>query len=608
MVLSSILIGGLWPTLVQQLQVKPNEQAKESPYIARSIENTRAAYGVKDVTVTSYAATETIDQASVKRDQSTLDSIRLIDPNLLGPTFQQLQQIKGFYSFAGSLDIARLLVNGKPQTTVASVREVNLDGIPESQRNWVTSTLIYTHGIGMVAAPDNSVAADGQPNFIEADVPPSGALNIKEPRIYFGEQSPLYSIVGAPAGSQPRELDYPDDKVASGQQNNTYNGTGGVPVGSLLNRFLFAARFSEQNILLSSQINDASRILYVREPRARVEKVAPWLTVDSDAYPVVLNGRITWVLDGYTTTSKYPYSQTTRLTDAVTDSVTTPALDLRGVSVNYMRNAVKATVDAYDGTVQLYAWDDQDPILKTWAKAFPNTVKPKSAIPADLVQQLRYPEDLFKVQREVLKKYHITDAPSFFSGENFWIIPEDPTRGGGMQPPYFLSLKMPGASAQQFSVTSTYAPQKRPSLAGLLVVNSEQVQDRRVQVVDVRATGDRVGAEFVGHAVGVAAFHAAAGEPHREGGRVEEAQPRRRVEVDRRPVVVGAQRPVEPLRHVGRGARDAGRERRPGSDREVGRPLPAAQDEVARQRGLEHGGHEQGDERGPARLAPGVAL
>ena len=473
MVLSSILIGGLWPTLVQQLQVKPNEQAKESPYIARSIENTRAAYGVKDVTVTSYAATETIDQASVKRDQSTLDSIRLIDPNLLGPTFQQLQQIKGFYSFAGSLDIARLLVNGKPQTTVASVREVNLDGIPESQRNWVTSTLIYTHGIGMVAAPDNSVAADGQPNFIEADVPPSGALNIKEPRIYFGEQSPLYSIVGAPAGSQPRELDYPDDKVASGQQNNTYNGTGGVPVGSLLNRFLFAARFSEQNILLSSQINDASRILYVREPRARVEKVAPWLTVDSDAYPVVLNGRITWVLDGYTTTSKYPYSQTTRLTDAVTDSVTTPALDLRGVSVNYMRNAVKATVDAYDGTVQLYAWDDQDPILKTWAKAFPNTVKPKSAIPADLVQQLRYPEDLFKVQREVLKKYHITDAPSFFSGENFWIIPEDPTRGGGMQPPYFLSLKMPGASAQQFSVTSTYAPQKRPSLAGLLVVNSE---------------------------------------------------------------------------------------------------------------------------------------
>ena len=275
MVLASILIGGLWPTFVQQLQVKPNEQAKESPYIARSIENTRAAYGIADVTVDPYSAVETIDPTAITRDQSTLSSIRLVDPNLLGPTFQQLQQIKGFYSFASSLDIARLLVNGKPQTTVAAVREVNLDGIPESQRNWVTSTLIYTHGIGMVAAPDNQVTPDGQPNFIEADVPPSGALNIKEPRVYFGEQSPLYSIVGAPKGAKSRELDYPDDTQASGQQNNTYNGKGGVPVGSLLNRLLFAARFSEQNILLSNEISATSRILYVREPRARVEKVAP---------------------------------------------------------------------------------------------------------------------------------------------------------------------------------------------------------------------------------------------------------------------------------------------------------------------------------------------
>ena len=477
MVLASILIGGMWPTLMQQLQVKPNEQAKESPYIARSIESTRAAYGLSNVTVDPYAATETIDQQAITRDQSTLTSIRLIDPNRLGPTFQQLQQIKGFYSFAGSLDIARLLVDGSPKTTVAAVREVNLDGIPESQRNWITSTLIYTHGIGMVAAPDSEVTADGQPNFVEADVPPSGSLNITEPRVYFGEQSPLYSIVGAPKGATPRELDYPDDKQASGQHNNTYTGKGGVPVGSLLNRLLFAARFSEQNILLSSEISSSSRILYVREPRARVEKVAPWLTVDSDAYPVVLNGRITWVLDGYTTSSNYPYSQKTRLTDAVSDAVTTPALDLRNKTVNYMRNSVKATVDAYDGTVRLYTWDEQDPILKSWSKAFPKTVLPKSDIPSALMQQLRYPEDFFKVQREVLKKYHITDPASFFSGENFWIVPDDPTRGGGAQPPYFLSLQMPGTTKKVFSVTSTFAPAKRPSLAGLLVVNSEPGPD-----------------------------------------------------------------------------------------------------------------------------------
>lgn len=477
LVLSSILIGGLWPSLVQQLQVKPNEQVKESPFIARGIENTRAAFGLDGVEVEQYRAVEDIDPQAVAKNQATINNIRLVDPVLLGPTFQQLQQIKGFYSFAPSLDIARLLVDGKPQTTVAAVRELNLAGMPESQRNWVTQTLIYTHGIGMVAAPDNQVTADGQPNFIEADIPPKGALDVKEPRVYFGEQSPLYSIVGSPAGAMPRELDYPDDTQPSGQRNNTYDGKGGVPVGSLLNRLLFAARFSDQNILLSNEVSAESRILFVREPRARVEKVAPWLTIDSDAYPVVLNGRITWVLDGYTATNNYPYSQKIRLTDAITDAVTLPALDLRNKTVNYMRNSVKATVDAYDGTVRLYTWDDKDPILKSWSKAYPNTVLPKSSIPSDLLLQLRYPEDLFKVQREVMKRYHIQDPASFFSGENYWIVPEDPTRGGGTQPPYFLTLQLPGSDKLSFSITSTYAPAKRPSLAGLFVVNSEPGPD-----------------------------------------------------------------------------------------------------------------------------------
>lgn len=478
MVASSVLIGAVWPGFVQQLQVKPNEQAKEAPYIARNITSTRDAYSLADTKVEQYSAIEDVDAAAIDRDASTLANIRLMDPTLVGSTFQQLQQLKGFYSFADSLDVVRLTKDGKPQDSIVAVREVNLEGIPESQRNWVTSTLIYTHGIGLVAAPANAVSADGQPAFFESDVPPSGALDIKQPRIYFGEQSPLYSIVGAPEGSEPRELDYPDDTKANGQQNNTYTGEGGVPVGSLLNRLLFAARFSEQNILLSNAITDSSRILYVREPRARVEKVAPWLTIDSDAYPVVVDGRIVWVLDGYTTSSSYPYAQRTRLSDAVADSVTDPAFDLRGKSVNYMRNSVKATVDAYDGTVRLYAWDDTDPILKTWQRAFPGTVLPKSKIPANLLPQLRYPEDLFKVQREILKRYHITDPASFFSGENFWIVPEDPTRDlGGTQPPYYLTIKLPGAKAPTYNLTSTFAPAKRPSLASLLVVNSEPGPD-----------------------------------------------------------------------------------------------------------------------------------
>ena len=477
MVISSVLIGGLWPSLVQQLQVKPNEQAKEAPYIARNIDSTRSAYGVADATVEQYSAVENVNADAITRDASTLANIRLMDPNRLGSTFQQLQQIKGFYSFAPSLDIARLNKDGKSQEAIAAVREVNLDGIPESQRNWVTSTLIYTHGIGMVAAADNTATADGQPAFFESNIPPTGSLNISQPRVYFGEQSPIYSIVGAPKGSTPRELDYPDDTKANGQQNTTYTGKGGVPLDSALNRVLFAARFSEQNILLSNAINKSSRILYVREPRARVEKVAPWLTIDSDSYPVVVGGHIVWVLDGYTTSASYPYAQHTLLTDAIADSVTNPAFDLRGKSVNYMRNSVKATVDAYDGTVHLYTWDATDPILQAWSKAFPGTVMPKSAIPAELMPQLRYPEDLFKVQREILKKYHITDPGSFFSGENFWIVPEDPTRNTGTQPPYYLTLQAPGTTAPTFSLTSTFAPAKRPSLAALLLVNSEPGPD-----------------------------------------------------------------------------------------------------------------------------------
>lgn len=476
MVLSSILIGGMWPALVQQLQVKPNEQVKEAPFIERNIASTRTAYGVGNVKVEPYAAVDAVDEQAVARDRAALDGIRLLDPTIAGPTFQQLQQIKGFYSFADALDVSRLLIDGEYRSSIVAVREVNLDGIPETQRNWVTSTLIYTHGIGVVAARDNAVSSDGEPAFIESDVPPSGALKIKEPRVYFGEQSPTYSIVGAEKGATPRELDYPDDTKANGQQNNSYTGKGGVSIGSVLNRLLFAARFSEQNILLSNEITSASRILYIREPKERIAKVAPWLTVDSDAYPVVVGGRIVWVLDGYTTSAKYPYSQLTRLSDAVNDAVTTPSPEMNR-SINYIRNSVKATVDAYDGTVRLYAWDEQDPVLKTWRAAFPGTVQDKAAIPAELLPQLRYPEDLFKVQRDVLKRYHITDAAAFFSGENFWIIPEDPTRTAGTQPPFYLNVQLPGSKRPVFSLTTTFAPAKRPSLAAIMAVNSEPGPD-----------------------------------------------------------------------------------------------------------------------------------
>jgi uncharacterized membrane protein (UPF0182 family) len=473
LILSSVALQGIWPGFVQQVQVKPDEQAKEAPYIAKNIEATRLAYGLSDVKYTSYDAVEDPDASKLNASAPTIDNIRVLDPYIGASTFEQLQQLKGFYSFANSLDVSRYTIDGKTRGTMLAVREVNLNGIPESQRNWVTNHLIYTHGIGLAAAFDNTSTSDGQPAFVEADVPPAGKLGIKEPRIYFGEQSPTYSIVG---GSSSIELDYPDDKNANGQQNTTYVGKGGVAIGGLLNKLLFAARFAEPNIVLSEQVTDNSRILFNREPAERVKALAPWLTLDGDAYPAVVDGRIVWIIDAYTTTNQYPYSQSTSLSDATTDSGTSRS---NASNVNYIRNSVKVTVDAYDGTVTLYGWDESDPILKAWSAAFPGLVQPKSAMSAALMSQVRYPEDLFKVQRNILRKYHITDPNAFFTGENFWIIPNDPTssQAGLPQPPYYLNMQMPGDKKASFTLTSTFAPAKRPSLAAFMAVKSDPGPD-----------------------------------------------------------------------------------------------------------------------------------
>ena len=478
LLVSSLVIGGIWPTVVQQFQVRPSEAQKEQPYIQRNIDSTRAAYRIADAKVNDYSASDKPDKAAIAKDSGTLTNVRLIDPSLVSPTFRQLQQIRGYYGFPDSLDIDRYNIDGKQTGSVVAVRELNLDGIPDSQRNWINDHTVYTHGYGMVAAYDNTATSDGQPLFYESNVPPAGKLNIQQPRVYFGEQSPTYSIVGAPAGTSPVELDYPDDNSANGQKNNTYTGTGGVPIGSLFNKLVFAVKLQEQNILLSNLVNDQSRILYNREPRDRVQAVAPWLTLDGDPYPAVVGGRVVWIVDGYTTSDQYPYSQPTTLGEATADSVNTRAQSVAQQGrdqVNYIRNSVKAVVDAYDGTVSLYEWDTQDPVLKAWESAFPGTVLPHDQIPADLEAHFRYPEDVFKVQREMLSKYHVTDPQSFYGGQDFWIVPDDPTRRGANQPqpPYYLTLQMPGATKPSFSLTTTFAPNKRQTLAAFMAVNSE---------------------------------------------------------------------------------------------------------------------------------------
>ena len=478
LILSSIVVGALYPLIVQQFQVRPSELVKEQPYIQRNIDATRDAYGIADVQIQNYeGSVEPPTKATVEANAGTLDNIRLLDPAVVSPTYNQLQQIRTYYSFADTLDIDRYTLEGAQRGSVVAAREVNLAGIPENQRNWANDHAVYTHGYGFVSAYDNTALSNGQPDFYESDIPPTGLLNVQEPRIYFGEESPLFSIVGGPEGSSPVELDYPDDASPTGQVNNTYQGTGGVPMGNFFGRVLFATKFQDPNILLTDLVNADSRIMWDRNPAQRVKKVAPWLTTDQDPYPVVVDGRIKFIVDGYTTSNEYPYSTRVSLSDALSDSISTRTVPQQlqpRDQVNYMRNSVKAVVDAYDGTVTLYAWDESDPVLQTWEKAFPGTVSPKAEMPDAVLQHVRYPEDIFKVQRVALSRYHVTDPATFYNGTDFWIVPFDPTTTTSQvfQPPYYLTLQMPGQTQPAFSLTTTFAPQRRQTLAAFMAVNS----------------------------------------------------------------------------------------------------------------------------------------
>jgi len=477
LVISSVLIAGIYPSVIQQFTVKPSESSKEAPFIQRNIDSTRAAYGIDGVVMQDYNATLTTNAGQLADDAATIANIRLMDPNVLAATFRQLQQIKPYYTFPESLDVDRYKVNGVSRDTVVAVRELNIEGNPS--RNWINDHLVYTHGFGFVAAFGNTRDADGKPTFAVGDLPSTKGLGEFEPRIYFGENVPDYSIIGGVKTDTPVEFDYPDDASANGQKNVTYSGKGGVPAGSTINKLLFAIKYQEQRILLSNLINKDSKILFERNPRDRVAKVAPWLTLDGDPYPAIVDGKIQWIIDGYTTSASYPYSQTTTLSTATTDALTANSAAVTAQAnknVNYIRNSVKATVDAYDGTVTLYQWDEKDPVLATWIKAFPGTVTPKSKMSAQLLEHIRYPEDLFRVQREVLSSYHVKTADAFYGGQDFWRVPRDPSTFGAnasAQPPYYLTLQMPGSKTPSFSLTTPFVPRGgRENLSAFAVVNS----------------------------------------------------------------------------------------------------------------------------------------
>lgn len=503
MVGSSLTVGLAWPAMLEQFSVNPNRAEKEREYIARNIEATRFAYGIGEDKVTydrdwgsAGDAASQEQKKAVADDSATLSNVRLLDPEVLSPTFTQQQQLRNFYGFPDELAIDRYEVDGEMRDFVVAARELNPNTLDGNQNDWINRHTVYTHGNGFVAAPARKVdevardvgsARGGYPVYTVADLQSmqSGKqggeleLDIKQPRIYFGpviasskQNNSDYAIVG---NSEGEPLEYDTDA-----SNYTYTGTGGVDVSNYFNRLMFSAHFESMNMLLTDRIGEGSKILYERDPRERVHKVAPWLTTDSKTYPIVIDGRVKWVVDGYTTLNNLPYSERIGLTDSTAD-----ALNPDGVSetqvvdneVGYIRNSVKAVVDAYDGSVELYAYDEADPVLKAWRGAFPDVVKPRSEISKELEDHLRYPEDMFKVQRELIAKYHVSDPGVFFQNDSFWSVPTDPTapqdRQDNAQPPYYVVAADPETNKPSFQLITPFRGLRREFLAAHMSVGSD---------------------------------------------------------------------------------------------------------------------------------------
>ena len=502
-VVAALVIGGAYPALIEQFRVRPNARSLNAQYIQHNIDATLEAYGLDDLDYQTYDATTTAQPGQLREDSESTSQIRLLDPQVIRKTVQQLQQSRPYYSFDSGFFVDRYTINGERRDTVISMRELNLAGLSQEQQNWVNRHTVYTHGFGVVAAYGNTITSDGLPAYWEQSIPSKGEIGEYEPRVYFSQSAPDYSIVGGPEGTPNQELDYPDDNAPGGQVSTTFKGNGGPSVGNVWNKLLYSIKFGSTDIFFSSQTNQESQILYDRDPLLRVAKVAPYLTLEQKAYPAVVDTdgdpstpkRLVWVVDAYTTTDSYPYAQHQSLSSSTVDSRSQSVGQyIQENSINYMRNSVKAIVDAYDGSVRLFQWDEKDPILSTWMKIYPGSVESKQNISADLMGHLRYPEDMFKVQRDLLTSYHVRDASDFYTGGDRWRLAEETSTAAiangastatmsssqqqavRVQPPYYLTMQMPGQQSAEFSLTSVFVPggeSKREAMAGFLAVDSE---------------------------------------------------------------------------------------------------------------------------------------
>ncbi len=466
--LVSVLLGTAYPAFVQKFRVEPQEQQREAPYIAYNIEATRRAFGLDAIAVSERPADLNVSADALEENQVTVSNIRLWRPTVLGENFQSLQRIRQYYEFH-DVDVDRYPLSGAPRVLMVSGREISQNGISASGRSWQNQHLVYTHGYGAVAAQVNTATSEGAPVLSLSDIPPVGVPQVDEPRIYFGEVADV-PFVMTNTGAQ--ELDY--EGAPSGY---SYDGTGGIPVGNMLQRALFAWRFKDVNLLISGLIKPDSRIMINRSLEERVPKPAPFLTLDEDPYFAVVDGRLTWIWDAYTTSVEYPYSQEIDLGTATDGAIQGGA--------NYMTNSVKVTVDAYDGTMKYYIVDEDDPIVQAWAAAFPDLFTPLSEAPADLVAHFRYPEGLFQVQATQFATYHVTDTTVFFQKQDVWQIPIDPTisanqpsasgdsASSGPLRPYYSLMRLPEETDERFMLILPFTPAERQNLVSWLAVSSD---------------------------------------------------------------------------------------------------------------------------------------
>lgn len=447
---ASILVGSVYPALVQQFRVSPNELVAETPYIKRNIESTREAFDLNAIDAQPFAATADLNANDVRDASATISNVRLWDPSIVVQSYKQLQEIRFYYDFK-DVDIDRYTIDGTLQQVLISAREMNVDQLSDQAKTWLNQHLVYTHGYGAVVSPVNSADSGGLPSFIVKDLPPksSSDLQISEPGIYFGEETPNYAVVG----TAQKEFDYP----VGGQNATTmYKAKNGIPVGGLLDRLAFAIRFGDSGILLSQAITPDSRLLYRRTITERVKALAPWLTLDPDPYVVISkSGHLVWILDGYTTSDMYPYSQ--RLSG--------------DTGINYIRNSVKVTVDAYDGTTTMYAFDPKDPVLATYSKVFPGLVTDVAKMPSDIREHLRYPEQLFLTQAQMYKTYHMRDPQVFYNKEDQWALPGE-AKGTPMAP-YYVLMRLPRQKSEAFMLMLPFTPRSKDNMIAWMAAKSD---------------------------------------------------------------------------------------------------------------------------------------